>query len=167
MINYVYSPDSTESTNRKLMNGQILNIVDHADWFAIFGNTYGGDGITTFALPDVRNRLFVGAGVSFTAGSFYGNPTVTLTQANLPSHNHSASGIQVKIKANSHVADSNMPVDGYMAELAGGSSYTEVPGNNEFMGDPIVSGNTGNVGANHPFDIIPPVFGVYVFIETV
>lgn len=48
-----------------------------------------------------------------------------------------------------------------------GSSYTEVAGDSEFMGDPVVSGNTGNVGANQPFDIIPPVFGVYVFIETV
>ena len=52
--------------------------------FALLGTTYGGDGITTFALPDLRGRTPIGAGNGYTPGLVVGNQTTTLTPSNLP-----------------------------------------------------------------------------------
>ena len=65
--------------------------------FAIIGTTYGGDGITTFALPNIQERAVMnigtGAGLSsYTLGEVTGVPTVTLTPSQMPQHNHAAYG---------------------------------------------------------------------------
>lgn len=167
MINYTFSPDSTESANRKLLNGQTLLIANHPDWFAIYGNTYGGDGITTFALPNVQNRLFTTAGDLYTAGNFYGNPSVVLTVANLPQHSHDVSNVTVKIRCNGNLTDSNTPTDFYLGANNSTANFAETFENGAYMADPVVSGSTDNTGGSHAFSIIPPVFAVYAFIETI
>jgi microcystin-dependent protein len=75
-------------------NGQILSISQNSALFALLGTTYGGDGQTTFALPDLRGRAIIGAGttrqgVSYAVGQQAGSPSVTLTSDNLPAHIHS------------------------------------------------------------------------------
>lgn len=74
-------------------NGQLLSIAQYSTLFALIGTTYGGDGQTTFALPDLRSRLAVGegAGPALTPrqiGQVGGSETVTLSQAQMPAHNH-------------------------------------------------------------------------------
>ncbi len=77
-------------------NGQLLAINTNTALFSILGTTYGGNGVTTFALPDVRGRLLVSnttttppPGVSvYSLGEMTGNSTVTLTTANMPQHTH-------------------------------------------------------------------------------
>ncbi len=74
-------------------NGQLLAIAQNQALFAILGTTYGGDGITTFALPDFRGRAAMGAGQgpglsTHVLGEAAGTETVTLNNSNLPPHNH-------------------------------------------------------------------------------
>jgi microcystin-dependent protein len=66
-------------------DGQLLPINEYEALFNVIGTTYGGNGVTNFALPDLRGRDIVGAGNGFTLGQDIGSPTDTLTTANLPS----------------------------------------------------------------------------------
>ncbi|WP_370337487.1 tandem-95 repeat protein [Parvularcula marina] len=65
-------------------DGRILNIAEHAALFSILGTNYGGDGITTFALPDLRGRTIVGTGNGLSPGDVIGEDETSLTQENLP-----------------------------------------------------------------------------------
>jgi microcystin-dependent protein len=76
-----------------LCNGQILSIAQNTALFAIIGTMYGGNGQTTFALPDLRGRVPVGAGQGpglspRTQGESFGNETVTLSANQIPLHGH-------------------------------------------------------------------------------
>lgn len=93
-------------------NGQILAIAQNTALFSILGTTYGGNGQTTFALPDLRGRVAInqgsGPGLSpYSLGQVGGSETVTLTSANLPKHDHRG-GIQTaNAAANSKTANGN------------------------------------------------------------
>jgi microcystin-dependent protein len=67
-----------------ICDGQLLPISQYSALFSLIGTTYGGDGVTTFALPDLRGRDIVGAGAGFTLGQQVGAANVTLTNANSP-----------------------------------------------------------------------------------
>ncbi len=76
-------------------NGQLLSIAQNQALFSILGTTYGGDGRTTFALPDLRGRVPIsegtGPGLSpHRLGSRSGTETVTLNTLQIPSHTHLA-----------------------------------------------------------------------------
>lgn len=71
-----------------LCNGQILPINQNQALFSILGTTYGGNGVTTFALPDLRGRVVVGQGNGKVIGQASGAETTTMTLTNLPAHNH-------------------------------------------------------------------------------
>ncbi|WP_052712977.1 phage tail protein [Pseudoalteromonas rubra] len=76
--------------------GLIMSISQHSATFAIMGTIYGGDGRSTFALPDLRGRSPIsygqGKGLSvYRLGSWGGSETVQLTTAHLPAHSHTAS----------------------------------------------------------------------------
>jgi microcystin-dependent protein len=68
-------------------NGQLLSIGQNAALFALIGTTYGGDGQTTFALPDLRSRVPIGM-QGGNLGAVAGTETVTLTEAMMPTHSH-------------------------------------------------------------------------------
>lgn len=75
--------------------GQILPIAQNTALFSILGTTYGGNGQTTFALPDLRGRVPTGQGQgpglpAVDLGEIAGTPTTTLTINQLPAHNHAA-----------------------------------------------------------------------------
>src|SRR5262245_24305688 len=74
-------------------NGQLLAISQNTALFSLLGTTYGGDGRTTFALPDLRGRAPIGFGQgpglpNYDLGSVVGSPSVTLTTSQLPAHSH-------------------------------------------------------------------------------
>ena len=69
-------------------NGQFLAINQNQALFALLGTTYGGNGQTTFALPDLRGRVPLHVGSGHTLGERAGVETVTLTVGQLPSHTH-------------------------------------------------------------------------------
>ena len=64
--------------------GQVLQIADHATLFQLIGTIYGGDGVTTFQLPDLRDRTIVGASSDLPLGATDGQGLATLSDANLP-----------------------------------------------------------------------------------
>jgi microcystin-dependent protein len=74
-----------------LCNGQLLGIPQNQALFSILGTAYGGDGVTTFALPNLQGRVPVGAGNAVQLGESAGETQVTLLTPQLPSHEHSAS----------------------------------------------------------------------------
>jgi len=74
-------------------NGQLLDISQNTALFSLYGTTYGGDGRTTFALPDLRGRVSLHTGQgpglpNFRQGSKGGSATTTLTTAQIPAHKH-------------------------------------------------------------------------------
>ncbi len=78
-------------------NGQLLSIAQWTALFALIGTTYGGDGQTTFGLPDLRGRTPIhtgqGPGLSpYSLGQMAGTESVTLTAANVSGHTHSVTG---------------------------------------------------------------------------
>jgi microcystin-dependent protein len=79
-------------------NGQILPIAQNTGLFSILGTTYGGDGITTFALPDMRGRVLVHAGQGpglsyYTQGQSGGVESVTLSTSQIPAHTHTVAAV--------------------------------------------------------------------------
>jgi len=80
-------------TGWALCNGQLMSIAQNSALYALIGTTYGGDGIQTFALPNMQGRLPIsqGAGPGLTPrvmGETGGAESVTLLQTELPAHNH-------------------------------------------------------------------------------
>lgn len=71
-----------------LCNGQLLSISEYNALFALLGNRYGGDGETTFALPDLRGRIPIHTSQNYLLGASGGTEEVTLTARQLPAHTH-------------------------------------------------------------------------------
>lgn len=74
--------------------GQLLAISSNTALFSLMGTTYGGNGISTFGLPDLRGRAPIGQGQGpglnpYVLGQQGGNENITILTSNLPSHNHS------------------------------------------------------------------------------
>lgn len=134
-------------------NGQLLAIASNAALFSILGTTYGGDGRTTFGLPDLRGRLpmHTGTGPGLTPrtlGQRAGSETTTLSVLNLPSHGHAISA-----KAEGNTDD---PTNAFVAG----------DGTNSFgtTSDLTMNGNSVSpTGGNQPFNNMPP-FSVIRFI---
>lgn len=75
--------------------GQILAIAQNTALFSLLGTTYGGNGQSTFGLPNAQGRAFIGVGQGpglplYTQGEMAGTPSVTLTTAQMPMHTHGA-----------------------------------------------------------------------------
>jgi microcystin-dependent protein len=80
--------------------GQLLSIMQNSALFSLLGTMYGGDGKTTFALPDLRGRVPLGVGQSnygqtFTPGMVAGETTHTLTVNEIPAHTHAVQASSV------------------------------------------------------------------------
>ncbi len=136
-----------------LCDGQLLSIAQNTALFSILGTTYGGNGQTTFALPDLRGRVPIhpgqGPGLSpYVLGQMSGTENTTLLITNMPAHNHTATGA---INANSAAANDSLPTGNYLAESA--IYHT---GTNTTMAANSVSVNVGLAGGSQPFSILQP-----------
>lgn len=109
-------------------DGQILPINQNQSLYSLLGTTYGGDGRTSFALPDLRSRTPLhigdnGDGVNHALGQKSGTETVTLTNAQIPSHSHQLSGV-------TNDAAIGIPNDAHWANNLGLPYAPPVAGNN-------------------------------------
>lgn len=164
-------------------NGQILSISQYTPLFALIGTTYGGNGQSTFALPDLRGRSVVhpGTGLGLSTidwGEVGGTESVTLTQLNLPMHVHplvSGTGAgQVSVATIIHTTENgtvtNESDNGNNSFASGGSTaniYSEPPiGTTNTVGGvtSTISGTTAIAGGSQPFGIRNPYLGVYMSI---
>ncbi|WP_284638157.1 phage tail protein [Paenibacillus silviterrae] len=91
--------------------GQILSINTNQALYSLLGATYGGDGQTTFALPDLRGRVAIHNGNNVTYGTKAGEATHTLTVNEMPQHTHMVSG-------SSNAADQISPAGNVWAATA-------------------------------------------------
>lgn len=69
-------------------NGQLMSIAQNQALFALLGTTYGGDGIQTFALPNLQSRIPIHNSQTHVQGQFDGVESVTLLSSNMPAHTH-------------------------------------------------------------------------------
>lgn len=166
--------------------GQILRISDHQALYSILGITYGGDGRTTFALPDLRGRapIHVGTGLGLTTktlGEIGGYETTVINVNNMPTHTHNATFTQnsgdvsgvgsIPVNNEDGNADSSDPSSGVFA-YANGDMYTSEPANSSNPGNISVTGNaivTGNItvspqGNQQPFNNMQPFIAMNYII---
>ncbi|MDO9472848.1 MAG: tail fiber protein [Caulobacter sp.] len=73
-------------------NGQLVAISQYDVLYTLYGTTYGGDGQTTFALPDLRARMPISFNTNYPIGAMVGSSTRTVLSSELPAHNHRFSG---------------------------------------------------------------------------
>jgi microcystin-dependent protein len=137
-----------------LCDGALLQINQNSALFSILGTFYGGDGRTTFALPDLRGRVPLssgqGPGLSNRAiGSRSGAETVSLASSTNPSHTHTPTA-----KAHAAGADSTDPTDASLAVTPGYSTA----GANTMMGSSsAMVGTAGSSSAHNnvqPFQVV-------------
>jgi microcystin-dependent protein len=151
-------------------NGQILNISGNEALYSLIGVTYGGNGSTTFALPDLRGRVPVGQGTAVspplsprTLGQTGGVTTVTLTAAQMPTHTH-------QVMAANANATADTPSNGVVFAGSGSNTtlYTKVdPSDTSFVFDPNAVSSSGgslphdNVMASRGINFIICVNGLF------
>jgi microcystin-dependent protein len=132
-----------------LCNGQLLSINQNDALFALLGTFYGGDGKTTFALPNLQSRVPIhmgqGTGLSaYVIGQAAGHETVTLLPAQMPAHTHS-------VHAHSGPAESDNPEGSTLASV-GTDIYAAAPDTTTVMNAKML----GHAGGNRPHHNIQP-----------
>lgn len=145
--------------NWAMCNGQVLSISQNTALFSILGTTYGGNGQTTFALPDLQGRVPVhqgqGPGLSpYVLGQKSGVEGVSLNANQMPSHTHAFTP-----QASNASGAASRPGGGYLAN-SGSTPIYAASSDGTTMGSQTI-GNTGN---NLPFSIIQPVLCVTFLI---
>jgi microcystin-dependent protein len=120
-------------------NGQLLPINQNQALFSLFGTTYGGDGRTTFALPDLRGRVPIHVGQGFTQGERGGEQAHTLSIAEIPTHTH-------VVNASSNDATVGVAAGNLLARAAPANPY--IAPTNVGALNPGTCGNTGGSQAH-------------------
>ena len=140
-------------------NGQVLPISEYETLFNLIGTTYGGDGQSTFALPNLQGRVPVHQGSSFALGMVAGAETVTLTQNQLPLHSHA-------FTASTNPGAQTNPVGNAVATIVAGSAYIQGAATAALNSASIASAPGGNQPHENmqPFlciSFIISLFGIY------
>jgi microcystin-dependent protein len=140
------------------VHGQLIPIDQNSAMFSILGTQFGGDGRTTFGLPDLRGRSVVGEGsgpglATMRIGQKGGRETTALTQAELPAHNHA-------VNATNRTGNKDGPGTDFLA--AGGKAFDRYHDGppNKVMDDRMI----GDTGSGHAFDIRDPYLGMTICI---
>lgn len=130
--------------------GQLLPISQNTALFSLLGTTYGGDGVTSFGLPDLRGRAPIGDGHGpglspHSSGEQSGSETNTLTQQQLPSHTHA-------LRASAAAGNSNVPTGRILADPGRGvNEFTNAAADTDMKSDAI-----GTTGGGQPVSNMPP-----------
>ncbi|WP_299187172.1 phage tail protein [uncultured Aquimarina sp.] len=161
-----------------LCHGQLLPVSQNNALFSLIGTIYGGDGRTTFALPDLRGRVPIGPGNGpglspYSEGQMGGSEINTLNVTQLPIHTHNviinnAGEIAIPVNTASGDEDESNPGAGVLANT-GADNYASSPTTNaSYAGANIpVSGSQidiGNTGGSRPIGNIQPFLGLNYII---
>jgi microcystin-dependent protein len=133
-----------------LCHGQLLPIIQYQALFSLLGTTYGGDGQTTFALPDLRGRVPMSYGqgpglTDRTQGEYAGTETNTLQVSQIPSHNHSVNAVTTD--GNQNVPTSSLPANTKALD----KEYSSATANTTMSATMI-----GNTGGGQPVNNMQP-----------
>lgn len=143
-----------------MCNGQLLSIAQNTALFSLLGTTFGGDGVTTFGLPDLRGRVPMhwgtGGGLSpRVLGERAGTENATLTVNNLPSHTH-VSTLSASMPSNSGAGNADSPNGNIPAGNATQENYSALNTANGTMSPITLAGGIQPAGGNVPFPIMQP-----------
>lgn len=144
--------------------GQIIQIASNTALFSILGTTYGGNGTTTFALPDCQGRRVVGAGngpglSTYALGQKGGSETVTLTPNQMPAHAHALS-ITATPRGFDDAGNSESPENANFA--LSGNGYATTGG--AAMHSYSASVQMTNTGSDFPYEILSPYMALNYII---
>ena len=152
--------------------GQLLPISQYTALFSLIGTTYGGDGRTTFALPDLRGRAMVGQGRGpglslISWGEMGGTETITLTSLNMPAHTHVAtatSTLYVESVQGTKINPTGRMIAGHDNAFNDPDPAANTPLYNESISTEV---NVGVAGGSQPFNKRDPFLGIYICIAMV
>lgn len=152
LLPYSYAPN-----NWALCQGQLIPIQQNTALFSLLGTTYGGDGRTTFALPDLRGRVAVHAGQgpglsNYSLGEITGTPTETLSSAEMPMHTHALTGT---VKVSSVNGGAISPANGVWGGSPGHDEYAEEQGTSPLAAD-LITGISAPAGGGQPHENMMP-----------
>ena len=138
-------------------SGQQLAISENDAFFTLIGTTYGGDGQSTFNLPDLQGRAPLHQGGGFTIGQNGGSESVTLTTQQIPGHNHTAN-------TTAAAGTTNVPDNSAIFANTGtaGAITTYLPFANVSQ-QPLLPTEVTNTGGSQPHDNMQP-YAVISFI---
>jgi microcystin-dependent protein len=134
-------------------DGQLLPISENEVLFQLIGTTYGGDGETTFALPDLRGRVPVHQGNGYTLAQTGGAETVTLTPSQMPVHRH-------PLRASTAAATHSAPGNTLLTATGTVNSYGS--GNPDQL---MTAGALTPSGGSQPHDNMAPYLAVSYIIS--
>jgi len=153
-----------------LCQGQLLNISQNTALFSILGTVYGGNGQTTFGLPDLRGRAPVGAGnglglTPVSLGEMAGTENATLLINNMPMHTHSAT-VTINAANDSRGGGSSESPSNAVLDNTGNANtkiYASAPDGTK-LSSAAATATIGNSGGSQPFSIQSPFLGVNFII---
>lgn len=143
-------------------NGRSLPIRDNEALYSIIGTAYGGDGVTSFALPDLQGRIPIGSGQaqgtgpSHVIGSFGGSENVILTKATIPPHTHTFS-------VSSAPATLTSPADAVPATVDQDHRFYFTPSSDAKTAEMSTS-SVESIGGGHPHLNLMPSIGISYII---
>ena len=140
-------------------NGSLLSINEYDVLFSLIGTTYGGDGVTTFGLPDLRGRVPLGsgtlAGSSNIVGQIVGQETVTLTTSQMPAHGH-------PVMASTNVGTVANPTGQVFAAGPVGAQFYTAPATPVAVA--MANNMLGVAGGSQPHDNCAPTLAIQACI---
>jgi microcystin-dependent protein len=150
--------------NWALCQGQIITIASNTALFSILGTTYGGNGTTTFGLPDLRGRSIVGVGQGpglsqYSLGQVGGTETQTLTMSTMPAHVHPVAVVAANPASDEAGSLTTASGSVYARDtISGGAPYSSGP--NVSMGPLSAQITVTPVGGAQAFSILRPLLGL-------
>lgn len=139
-----------------LCDGRVLKITEYQELYSVLGTTFGGDGRTTFALPDMRSRLPIHIGPGYRIGDIGGVEQVTLTRQQIPKHTHNA-------RASNVAGDSESPTDNFWAKSVRSEQFK----NGTITANaPMNAGTISVTGKGKPHDNMQPFLALNFIIAT-
>ena len=138
--------------------GQLLPIAQNQALFSLLGTTYGGNGTTTFALPDLRGRVPVGFGQgpglsNRVIGEQFGSELVTLNINQMPSHNHTVNAVTTE--GNQNLPTNSLPANTKTLD----KEYSDANANTTMKATMV-----NPTGGSQPFGVSQPSLGVNFII---
>lgn len=155
-----------------ICDGSLYSIAEYTVLFDLIGTTYGGDGITTFALPDLRGRVGIHQGNNgtnaYTIGQTGGASSVTLKVNNLPAHNHSLTGSTALLAKGDNPGNTATPGSSAYPAISGTAQYygtSESSGPITLMAPLSVSMTIGDTGSGTAVNTMQPFVVVSYIIS--
>ena len=119
-------------------DGSLRSIAENEVLFNLIGTTYGGDGVHTFALPDLRGRTPIHVGNSYVQGEIGGNEEITLTGQQIPLHSH-------QMEVSNALADHGSPSGNFVSGAPLGVGNTFSAASDSLMPGGTVAASGGNL----------------------